>query len=74
LLAFPLTPEKGDVFEPEEIMGVHVMLAGSGKADPPARIVKLGFTRNTNAILEAARKFPNGKCNKAKVNTKTAQS
>jgi hypothetical protein len=69
MLAMPLTPEKGDTFEPEELMGMHIMLAGSGSQDPPARLLKIGFTKDTLAILEAAKKF-NGKCYKAKIDIK----
>jgi hypothetical protein len=69
VLALPIKPASGDTFEPSELMGMRLQLAGSGKSEPPARIQKIGLTRSSPPIAEAAKAF-NGVCYTAKINIK----
>jgi len=69
MLALPIKPASSDTFEPSELMGVRLQLAGSGKSEPPAKIQKIGLTRSSPPIAEAAKAF-NGVCYTAKINIK----
>lgn len=66
ILAIPLTPAAGDTFKRDELIGMYLYLEGTGKKKPAARVWRAVFTKDTNAIGEAAKRF-NGQCYNAKI-------
>jgi hypothetical protein len=66
MLALPLKPSSGESFDPSELLGIRLLLAGTLKADYPAVVRRVQFTRDRTAILEAARAV-DGMCYTAKI-------
>ena len=66
MLAIPMAPASADTFKRDELVGVYLYLEGTGKKKPAARVLKAVFTKDTNAIGEAAKRF-NGQCYNAKI-------